>query len=71
MNTERNRKSIEIDSEVLKELRKEIRSYRYMVEAEETIGVDRRILKRLLKETHCAPETLQTINNYLSAQKVA
>jgi len=71
MNTERNRKSVVIDDEVLKSLRKEIKSYRFMIEAEESMGVDRRILKRLLKENRCAPDTLEKIQSYLNPQKVA
>lgn len=66
---EKKRKSVVIPSGTLGKIRKAYQSFRTKVEAEEAIGVNFRVLDKIMLQDTCSPDTLETIKNYLEPVK--
>lgn len=62
---ERKPRAVRIEPIALKQLRKAVKSHLTLVDAQNEIGVDRRILKHLLTNDTCSPEKANTIYEYL------
>lgn len=65
------RRSVAIPTDTLKEIRKAIKSFPTLTEAEEMIGVGRGVPASLLIKKTCAPDTLNAIRKFLANQKTA
>lgn len=65
----RNKKSVVIPVDKLKQLRKAYKGFHTKVDAEEAIGVYYRVLDRLMYQNTCSPDTLAQIETYLSNNK--